>query len=243
MHSSAPQATSGSTAQHTRRLMALFAAAVVLLTACAGSEEPEATSTEPTVAPTTEALPTGPTELDRPTAPEAATEPATPTATETATDMTTAAPAAPGTGGNTSTGGDEGATGDDIAQALEDAGLPSVAAAVQSTGLADQLADLPEFTVFAPSEDAFGTLGAEIVAMDPAELQDVLTYHVVDQRILTADLSEGENTFTTVQGSDLTVTAQGGEITVGNSGATVTEADVQVGDTGVIQVIDMVLEP
>lgn len=131
----------------------------------------------------------------------------------------------------------------DVVQALEDAGLTTVAAAVQTAGLEEELTNLPAFTVFAPSDEAFVEFGADLETIDPAELQGVLAYHVVDMEIMSTDLEPGENTVTTLEGSELTVTVgDDGSVTVGD-GATVTNPDVEVGENGVVHVIDQVLQP
>ena len=212
----------------TGRFLALFAALLLALAACSGSEDPEAVATEPALDPTTEAIETEatPTELDTEMATEAPTDMAT--EAETETDAADA-------------GADTAATGQDILTALQDAGLTSVAAAVQASGLEQELANLPEFTLFAPNEDALLTMGQDFTAMDATDVRDLLLAHVVDEQVLTSELSEGENTFTTVGGSEVTITVTGDQVMVGD--ATVTQSDVEVGDTGVIHVIDTVLEP
>lgn len=214
-----------------------LAAVVVLLlalAACGGADEPEAaTETEPAVT-TTETTEPLATETTEPMATET-TEATDATATDEATEPTA----------TTATEGGDGAaamTADDVATALEDADLMSVAAAVQAAGLDDQLAALPSFTVFAPSDEALATLGADIATMDVEEVQSLLAYHATEERLLSSDIT-GETTVDTLAGSPLTVSAEGGTITVGDAGATVTQADITVGDSGVIHVIDQVLEP
>jgi uncharacterized surface protein with fasciclin (FAS1) repeats len=211
------------------RLAALLAALTLALAACGGSEEPADTA-EPV--PTTEA----PTEM-MPTeaaTTETATEMPTDMATETPTDMATE-PSDAGTA--------TAMTADDVVSALEGAGLTSLATAVEAANLGDQLANLPEFTVFAPSDEAFAAMGADVASMDVQDLQNVLTYHVTDEKLLTSDLSDGENTVNTLEGSPLTVTVDGDTVTVGDGGATIEQADVEVGENGAVHVIDQVLEP
>lgn len=209
-------------------------ALVLLLAACSGSGETDTTLTEPLASPTTEdvtteEVTTEPTPTETPT--DITTDAATDMATDAAPEVATEEP-------ETDTA--DAPTGDDVVAALEAAGLGSLATAVETASLDEQLANLPEFTVFAPSDDAFLSMGAELT--NPEDIQSLLTYHVLDQRLTTSDLTPGENTVTTLEGSDLTVTVQDdGTVMVGD--ATVTEADVEVGDTGVIHVIDMVLQP
>lgn len=204
---------------HRLRLPALLAALLLVVAACSGSEDAsdtvaEVTDAVPTEDLTTEDLPTEALPTEAPTSIEEGVEDA------------------------------EAAVEDiDIVQALQDAGLTSVAAAVQTAGLEEELANLPAFTVFAPDDQAFVDFGADLESIDPAELQSVLAYHVIDQEIMSSDLEPGENTVTTLEGSELTVTvADDGTVTVGD-GATVTNPDVEVGENGVVHVIDQVLQP
>lgn len=218
------------------RLAALLAVLVLALAACGGSEDAADVeeTTEPVITETTEEMaePT-PTE----TATEMATETGTEMATETGTEMATEMGTEPTDGDATAM------TADDVVTALEDAGLTALATAVETANLGDQLANLPAFTVFAPSDEAFTAMGADVASMDVEEIQNTLSYHLTDERLLSSDLSEGENTISTLEGSPLTVTVEGDTITVGDGGATIQQADIEVGETGVVHVIDQVLQP
>lgn len=196
------------------RLPALLAALLLVVAACGGAEDTTDTVAELTEAVPTEQLPTEELPTEMPTSLEEGVE----SAEEAVQDI-------------------------DVVQALEDAGLTSVAAAIQTAGLEEELANLPAFTVFAPDDEAFAEFGADLATIDPAELQSVLAYHVIDQEIMSSDLEPGENTVTTLEGSELTVTvADDGTVTVGD-GAMVTNPDVEVGENGVVHVIDQVLQP
>ena len=101
----------------------------------------------------------------------------------------------------------------------------------------------PEFTVFAPTNDAFAEL-AEI----PGEvvLTQVLLHHVVSEANLASSaLNDGDNVATTLEGDDITVTVIGNPVIVtdgsGNE-AGIIATDVQAGN-GVIHVLDSVLLP
>ena len=98
------------------------------------------------------------------------------------------------------------------------------------------------FTLFAPTDDAFGNV-------DPATLQSliddpegaltqVLFYHVVPGRVLSSDLSTGS--VATAQGQNLDIVVDGGTVTV--NGNTVIDPNIEV-DNGVVHVIDGVLVP
>jgi uncharacterized surface protein with fasciclin (FAS1) repeats len=132
----------------------------------------------------------------------------------------------------------------------------TLVAAVKAAGLVDTLEGKGPFTVFAPTNTAFGKLPAGTVDsllkpdMKPT-LTKVLTYHVVpgnlDSTALAAQIQAGggKATLKTVQGETLTVSMSGGNAIVtdakGNA-ATVTTADVRQSN-GVIHVIDKVLLP
>ncbi|WP_418501712.1 fasciclin domain-containing protein [Flagellimonas sp.] len=110
------------------------------------------------------------------------------------------------------------------------------------------------FTVFAPTNEAFADLLAQLDGFDSLDdfnsqqLQDllavVLTYHVVaDAAVLSSDLSDGQ-TITTLQGSTLEVSTQGGVFLSDATAeaAQVTTANIEVSN-GVVHIIDKVLLP
>ncbi|MFT0714546.1 fasciclin domain-containing protein [Flagellimonas lutimaris] len=110
------------------------------------------------------------------------------------------------------------------------------------------------FTVFAPTNEAFNDLLAQLDGFDSLDdfssqqLQDllavILTYHVVaDASVLSTDLSDGQS-ITTLQGSTLQVSTQGG-VFIGDAtdvDAEVTTANIEVSN-GVVHIIDKVLLP
>lgn len=105
----------------------------------------------------------------------------------------------------------------------------------------------PEFTVFAPNNDAFA-----IIEEFPAEtvLTQILLHHVVaENNIASGDLVTGDNTVPTLEGDDITITVPGTDGSIadvtdgsGNSLANIIAVDVQA-DNGVIHVLDGVLLP
>eukprot|EP00761_Pharyngomonas_kirbyi_P007052 gb/GECH01007061.1/.p1 GENE.gb/GECH01007061.1/~~gb/GECH01007061.1/.p1 ORF type:complete len:328 (+),score=74.83 gb/GECH01007061.1/:1-984(+) len=98
------------------------------------------------------------------------------------------------------------------------------------------------YTVFAPSNSAFGDLpdGALQDLLDnPQQLSSVLTYHVVEGVFFSAGLSDGI-TVTTLQGEEVTISISGSTVMVND--ATVTQADVTA-ENGVVHIIDEVLMP
>ncbi len=97
-----------------------------------------------------------------------------------------------------------------------------------------------EFTVFAPTDDAFGKLDPatiETLKADSALLTSILTYHVVPGQ---ADPAQVVGEHTTVQGAPLTVTDQGGDLKVNDAG--VVCGGVQTANA-TVYMIDAVLMP
>lgn len=133
----------------------------------------------------------------------------------------------------------------------------TLVAAVKAAGLVDTLQGAGPFTVFAPTNAAFGKLPAGTVdnlvkPENKGTLTGILTYHVVPGRMTAAGLmkavrdGEGLAKLKTVQGAELTVKQAGpGKLTITDAKgdtATVTIADV-LQSNGVIHVIDTVLLP
>jgi uncharacterized surface protein with fasciclin (FAS1) repeats len=135
----------------------------------------------------------------------------------------------------------------ELAQATDS--LSTLVAAVVQAELVDTLSSEGPFTVFAPTNAAFGDLlealnitAEELLARE--DLGAILTYHVVSGEVLAADLSDGQ-VVTTVQGGELTVSVSdaGVVLTDANGGtATVTAADVDASN-GVVHLIDAVVLP
>ncbi|WP_341887520.1 fasciclin domain-containing protein [Variovorax sp. YR752] len=119
--------------------------------------------------------------------------------------------------------------------------------AVVAAGLADTLSGPGPFTVFAPTDDAFAALLAELgvtrdeLLADTALLTQVLTYHVVPGRVLKAEVPIGA-AITTVQGETFTVDASLAITDQRDRTANITATDV-LASNGVIHVIDTVILP
>jgi uncharacterized surface protein with fasciclin (FAS1) repeats len=99
------------------------------------------------------------------------------------------------------------------------------------------------FTVFAPTNEAFGKIPAATLKhlLDPAnikELDDILKYHVISGDILSKDLKPFQ-AVKTLEGDTLQITSAGG---VKVNDATVTKAD-NIATNGVVHIIDGVLMP
>lgn len=122
----------------------------------------------------------------------------------------------------------------------------SLVAALGVAGLVDTLTGEEDYTVFAPTDEAFAAAGINLDDFTTEEeidaLANILLYHVVAGEIASTDLVDGANTVTAANGDELTVTVSEGAVTVGAEGATVVLADVPASN-GVIHVIDKVIMP
>ncbi len=112
-----------------------------------------------------------------------------------------------------------------------------------AANLVDTLNSAGPFTVFAPTDAAFGKLPPETLASlkkDPKALGEILTYHVVAGNNGAAEVMKAKE-LVTVQGQPIVITVKEGKVML-NNGATVTTADVKASN-GVIHVIDTVITP
>jgi uncharacterized surface protein with fasciclin (FAS1) repeats len=125
----------------------------------------------------------------------------------------------------------------------------TLVAAVKAAGLVETLEGRGPFTVFAPTNMAFGKLPAGTVDTlvkpeNKPTLTKILTYHVVPGRLEASSLTDGKK-LKTVEGEELTVKHQDGKIWIidakGGS-STVTISNVNQSN-GVIHVVDTVLMP
>ncbi len=132
----------------------------------------------------------------------------------------------------------------------------TLVAAVKAAGLVKTLESPGPFTVFAPTNAAFGKLpkGTVKTLLKPEnkqKLTSILTYHVVPGRLTTAMLKQkvkeggGQAMLKTVEGDDLTVKEKDGHLWIVDSkgdAARITVSNVMQSN-GVIQVINKVLLP
>ncbi len=98
-----------------------------------------------------------------------------------------------------------------------------------------------QFTLFAPTDDAFGKLPAETIETlktDSDLLSSILTYHVVDGQLSPMKV---EGTHTTLQGDTVAVTGTGDDISV-NESSTVVCGGVRTANA-TVYMIDTVLMP
>lgn len=132
----------------------------------------------------------------------------------------------------------------------------TLVAAVTAAGLVETLQSAGPFTVFAPTNAAFGKLPAGTVETlvkpeNKATLTAILTYHVVAGKLSASDIvakikaGNGTAKMTTVQGGTLKASLKGKSVVLTDEKggmSTVTIADVNQSN-GVIHVIDTVVLP
>jgi len=125
----------------------------------------------------------------------------------------------------------------------------TLVAAVKAAGLVETLKSAGPFTVFAPTNEAFGKLPAGTVdnllkPENKAALTGILTYHVVSGALKSTDLKDGQK-LKTVQGEELMIHYKDNKWMVHDAKggmANITIADV-ISSNGVTYVIDAVLMP
>jgi uncharacterized surface protein with fasciclin (FAS1) repeats len=125
----------------------------------------------------------------------------------------------------------------------------TLVAAVKAAGLVETLQSKGPFTVFAPTNAAFGklptgTVDTLVKPENKATLTKILTYHVVPGKLEAANLTDGKK-LKTAEGEELTVKLRDGKVWIVDAkGGTsmVTIANVNQSN-GVIHVVDTVLMP
>ena len=120
----------------------------------------------------------------------------------------------------------------------------TLATALRAAGLADTLKGTGPFTVFAPTDEAFGKLPPGTVESllkpeNKEKLKAILLYHVVSGDVTAAQVVQLPSA-KTINGQDLKLTVNDGTVMVND--AKVVKADV-LASNGVIHVIDAVLLP
>lgn len=144
-----------------------------------------------------------------------------------------------------------------VAAAVADGRFTTLVAALQATGL-DAVLSSPEgtFTVFAPTDEAFGllpegTLETLLSAEGLETLADILLYHVIadlpeavaaDTAVSLAQLGEPSNQVVTANGDNITLSIgeTSGALFINDAQVIITDI---ITDNGIIHVLDAVLSP
>ncbi|MCU0450017.1 MAG: fasciclin domain-containing protein [Bernardetiaceae bacterium] len=131
-----------------------------------------------------------------------------------------------------------------VETAVANGSFKTLVAAVTAAELVETLSGAGPFTVFAPLDEAFaalpaGTVESLVLPENKAQLQGILTYHVVAGQVMSTDLTDGM-VAATVNGANITIHLTDGKVFVND--AEVVMADVAT-DNGVIHVINKVIMP
>ena len=125
---------------------------------------------------------------------------------------------------------------------VADKNLATMSKSVKAAGLETELAKKGPFTVFAPSEIAFGKLASGVLTdwMKPEnkiKFAAILNHHVVDGKTNFKDLKDGQK-LVTVNGRELRVKVMNGDVSI--NGAKVQKRDGEASN-GVVHSIDTVI--
>ena len=128
-----------------------------------------------------------------------------------------------------------------VETAIDAGDFRTLVKAVQEAGLVDTLSMEGPFTVFAPTDEAFAKLESgtlENILNDKERLTEILTYHVVPDKVMSNEVGKIKNA-KTVNGKEVSVDISEG-VKINN--AKVIKPDIECSN-GVIHVIDEVLIP
>lgn len=135
----------------------------------------------------------------------------------------------------------------DLVQTAVSAGnFTTLTAALQLTGLDQVLADQSrQFTVFAPTDEAFAELGQDTITAllnDTETLSDILLYHVIADQSVDSDtaISLAGQTVTMANADETSLSLDGMRLFINTSEVTTTDV---MASNGIIHVIDKVLTP
>ena len=131
-----------------------------------------------------------------------------------------------------------------VENAVASEDFETLVAAVKAADLVDTLSGKGPFTVFAPTDEAFGklpkgTLEDLLKPENKKKLAGILTYHVVAGKVMAADVVKLKNA-DTVQGQKVRIRVKDGKVMINR--ANVVKTDIAC-KNGVIHVIDAVILP
>jgi len=128
-----------------------------------------------------------------------------------------------------------------VETAIDSGNFKTLLKAVYEAGLADTLSREGPFTLFAPTDDAFSKISSgdlDKILQDKERLTEILTYHVIDNKVMSDEVGNSKN-IKTVNGKEILINNSRG-IKIDN--AHVIKSDIEC-ENGVIHVIDEVLIP
>merc|ERR1712241_76692 len=131
-----------------------------------------------------------------------------------------------------------------VSKAIATPALSTLVAAVKAAGLVETLSGKGDFTVFAPTNDAFAKVpkaALDGLLADKDALTAVLLRHVLPNRIMAGDIPSGTTTVTTVGGEQIDVinNANGVSIKSSAGSANVITTDINTSN-GVVHLVDTV---
>lgn len=115
---------------------------------------------------------------------------------------------------------------------------------IRSAGLTEMLTESGEYTVFAPTNEAFNSLspGTLDVLKEPAnqaQLTRILTSHILEEKVMASEL-RSKSEFKTENGEVVKVKFENGNLTVGD--ARIIQQDINASN-GTLHIINKVLVP
>ncbi len=120
--------------------------------------------------------------------------------------------------------------------------LSTLAGLVVDQNLAGALSDPDqEYTVFAPTNEAFEEISQVLAGLSDEEVTNTLLYHVLDAAVGSGDLQESQTVATLNNGEEILIEVSNGTVLI-NGVAVVQVADIE-GTNGIIHTIDAVLIP
>jgi uncharacterized surface protein with fasciclin (FAS1) repeats len=131
---------------------------------------------------------------------------------------------------------------DNVDTAVADGRFTTLVAAIEAADLVDALKAEGPLTVFAPTDDAFAALPegtVEALLADIPALTDILLYHVVEGKVMAADVVE-LSAAATLLGQEVAISVMDGKVMLNDSQVILTDVEAS---NGVIHVIDAVLLP
>jgi uncharacterized surface protein with fasciclin (FAS1) repeats len=113
--------------------------------------------------------------------------------------------------------------------------------AIKASGMEATIATKGPYTVFAPTDEAFGKLSKEerdSLYKDKTRLAKIVSYHIIPGKVMITEVKPGG--VETLEGHAIALKSDNGKVTVND--ANVTQSDLAA-DNGVIHAIDAVLMP
>ena len=125
---------------------------------------------------------------------------------------------------------------DNTIAGLAESDFSTLASALEEGDLVEPLRDLDrEFTTFAPTNDAFEALNTDALFADSERLEAVLTNHVTEDGVLSADDLQDGQTISMLSEDEVEVAVDDDGITI--DGVEVSEADIDAAN-GLIHALD-----